>query len=144
DSQVFAVQIEPEARLELVGDHRGAFEIHHPARRETAGEHLHDFLWIDAQLGSEDERLAHRGIVDRNDDLIAGFDRLPGSGIPNMDDGFAHRLKERFGALEIFRSAPNHYAEGPVDRSFFATTNWRIEGTGAALFQRFVHLDRGC
>ena len=92
------------AGLEVVLDEALALDLHDPVRREPAGEDVEDQLRRDARLRAEDERLADRGVGERDDDLVARLHDLPGAVRADVDDPRAERLEH--GARTLERRPP--------------------------------------
>jgi hypothetical protein len=59
-------------------------------------------------LAGEDQRLAHRLDVQRDDDLVGDLADLARTGIADQGDVLAHRLEERLRAVEGRLGAADH------------------------------------
>ena len=114
DGQILVVEVDLEAGREVVLEEVPPPHLHDPVGGESAREDVQDERRVDARLRAEHERLAHGGVGDADDNLVAGLHDLPRAVRTYVDDGLAERLEDRTGALEVGRRAADHDRERPL------------------------------
>src|SRR4029079_16107612 len=76
DAHVLVVQRDPEAGLEVAGQHGGALALEHGAAGQPAAQHPQRRLGVDAVGLEEHDRLGQQLQVARHDELVRGRERL--------------------------------------------------------------------
>ena len=99
-AQVLLVQPDAKARIEGALDHPLAVHLEDAARREAAHQRLAHLGRVGAGLAREQQRLADRGDVERDDDLVGDLGGLAVAVAADERDVLAHLLEQRPDVLE--------------------------------------------
>jgi hypothetical protein len=99
-AEVLLVQLDAKARVEGALDHPLAVHLEDAARGEAAHQRLAHLGRVGAGAAREQQRLADRGDVEGDDDLVGDLGRLPVADAADEGDVLAHLLEQRPDALE--------------------------------------------
>ena len=141
DVEVFVVQADAKARVEIAVDHALAPVLEHAATREPAAEDLDDFERIDARFRAHREGFGDACDGDGDEDLVARFHGLPCAEGAAQDRALAHDVKERFDGVECVCVAADHDGEGGVLRADVAAADGCIQAFDAFFCERISHLN---
>ena len=106
--QVFDMQVDLEAGLEVAGENHRRFGFHHRTAGQAATDGIEHQFWIDAGFSGEHQRFRQGGDVERDDDLIGQFCGVACADIAAADHGFAHFRQQFDAAVEDFLFAADH------------------------------------
>ncbi len=115
-AEVLEVQVDLEARLVRAGDVVRCLLVQAPRAGEAAAQRLERELPVEAGLPRQRERLAERGQVERDDDLVRELGESAGAERAQVGDRLAHGLEHRQRGVEIGLVAADHDRERAVDR----------------------------
>jgi len=138
------VQSDAKARVEGALDHAFAMHFQNFRRRKTAHQCLPHAGRVRAGFGCKQQRLGHGLNVQRHDDLVGYFGRLPVAIAADQRDVFAHQLENCLDALEHSFGPADHDRQRGVFRADFAARHGRVKVVAAKridFFGEFLRCD---
>src|SRR5476649_1474267 len=127
EAQVLLVQLDAKARIEGALDHPLAVHFEDARGREAAHQRRAHLRRIGAGLAGEDQGLAHRRDVQRDDDLIGYFAGLSVAVLADEGDVLAHQFEERLHPGKAFAGAADHDGERGGLGAHFSAGDRRVE-----------------
>src|ERR1017187_10429204 len=102
-----------ESRLEVACDEHRPLGVENGTARESTLDRIQDNLRIEAASRGKDKRLAHRGNVARNHDLVGQFGYIPRPDSAGERDARTHALEQRLRFAEVFSLPPTMITSVP-------------------------------
>ena len=143
DAHVLVVQVDPETRAELPGDHRLALEVEDAVGGQPAGQHVEPGLGVHAGGLQQHDGLADQPEDARHDKLVGGLDHLPGAVTADVHDGAPEDLEERPGGGEVGLVAAHHDRQGGLFGADLTAGDGRVQHPYGMLGGRASHRERG-
>ena len=146
--QVFDMQVDLEAGLEVAGENHRRFGFHHRTASQAATDGVEHQFGVDAGFGSENQRFRQGGDVECHDDLIGQFRRVSSADIAAADHGFAHFRQQFDATVEDLLFAADHDRQRSIDCLRLTAADRRIQhfhpllGDGGSDFLRRQRCDR--
>ena len=137
--QIFNVQIDAEARLEVTIHHHRCLGIQHGAARKTTANGLIDQIRINARFGGQRQCFGHGRDVQRHNHLVCQLGDVACANFTGMHHGASHGFHQVVVFVEHGFIAPHHHRQSTVDGFRFATADRRIQHLHAFRFQRLAN-----
>src|SRR6266446_2037539 len=125
-TEVLVVKADATPRSKIMGKHTRSTKFHHPVGGKTAPKHLQDLCRVNSCLRPKHQCFAHRLNGQCNNNLIAGFDYLARSILPDMHNRFTQRLKDGQATFEGALVASHHNRKRASDSPLIAPTHRSI------------------
>ena len=129
--QVLLVQRDAETRVEGPLDHALAMHFQNAAGRETAHQRLAHLGRVGASLAGKQQRLAHRGNVERDDDLVRHLGGLAVAVAADQCDVLANQFEQRLDAVKNRLWSADHDGQAAGLGADLAARDWRVEVVAA-------------